>query len=202
MSNVKSPKYKTIRHYHQAGDCHELTFSCFQRLPLLIADPVRHFLAESIDKALDRHNTNLSAFVFMPEHVHLLVWPANPCHAEISSFLKTLKQSCSTKVKHWLKKNDAKLLDRLMVRERPGKITFRFWQEGPGYDRNLQSGATVKHSIDYIHSNPVKRRLVVSAIDWIWSSARHYMPNAYPRPLSSPRLTNVPAEFLNSRHPL
>jgi hypothetical protein len=31
----------------------------------------------------------------------------------------------------------SRLLERLTVRQRPGVATFRFWQEGPGYDRNL-----------------------------------------------------------------
>jgi REP element-mobilizing transposase RayT len=99
----KPQKYKAIQHYHQAGDCHELTFSCYQRLPLLTNDCWRQDLAESIDKGLRAHGLNLSAFVYMPEHVHLLVWPKDPACAAISAFLKTLKQSCSTKVKHRLK---------------------------------------------------------------------------------------------------
>jgi hypothetical protein len=37
---------------------------------------------------------------------------------------------------------------------RPGKMVFRFWQEGPAYDRNLQTQAAVLAAIDYIHLNP------------------------------------------------
>ena len=150
-------KHKTIRHYHNPGDCHELTFSCFQRMPLLTNDPWRELLAKSIDKALEVHQLRLSAFVFMPEHVHLLVWPIDPREAAISEFLKTLKLSCSTKIKHRLIVAQSPLLDRLTVTERPGKRVFRFWQEGPGYDRNLDRPETVLASIEYIHNNPVKR---------------------------------------------
>jgi putative transposase len=189
-------KYKTIRHYHRPGDCHELTFSCYQRTPLLTNDPWRQRLAESINTALESHGLNLSAFVFMPEHVHLLVWPSDPKCANISSFLKTLKQSCSTKIKHLLAKTNGPLLNRLTVRERPGKTSFRFWQEGPGYDRNLVTASSVQSSIDYIHNNPVKRGLCQRAIDWDWSSARHYITDtALPRP-ATPLWTPLPAEFL------
>ena len=103
-------KFKTIRHYHDPGDCHELTFSCFHRLPLLTNDSWRELLAESIDKALIDHELCLSAFVFMPEHVHLLVWPKHPAKAEIDVFLKTLKLSCSTKIKHRLVAARSRLL--------------------------------------------------------------------------------------------
>jgi len=191
------PKFKTIRHYHNPGDCHELTFSCVRRMQLLTNDPWRQLLAESIDKALLSHGLCLSAYVFMPEHVHLLVWPQDPRVARVSEFLKTLKLSCSTKIKHRLVAARSKLVERLAVVERPGKKVFRFWQEGPGFDRNLNQPATVQMSIDYIHNNPVKRMLCRRAVDWPWSSARHYYPEAGLAPLPSPRWTPLPAEFLH-----
>ena len=63
-------------------------------------------------------------------------------------------------------------LDRLMVPERPGKVCFRFWQKGAGFDRNLFSPEPLEASIDSIHNNPVKRGSCEKATDWIWSSAR------------------------------
>ena len=35
---------KRCKNYNIPGDAHELTFSCFQRLPLLSKDRTRHFL--------------------------------------------------------------------------------------------------------------------------------------------------------------
>ena len=61
-----------------------------------------------------------------------------------------------------------------MVRERPGKHCFRFWLEGPGFDRNIFSPEAIKSSIDYIHMNPVKRGLCQKCTGWKWSSARFY----------------------------
>ncbi len=39
-------------------------------------------------------------------------------------------------------------------------MTFRHWQEGPGYDRNLTKPTTILAAIDYIHLNPVRRAFV------------------------------------------
>ncbi len=64
---------------------------------------------------------------------------------------------------------------RLTVRERPGKECFRFWQEGPGFDRNLFSPDAIASSLEYIHNNPVSRGLCRRAVDWKWSSARYYL---------------------------
>jgi putative transposase len=71
-------------------------------------------------------------------------------------------------------------LTRLTVRERPGKECFRFWQEGPGFDRNLFSSDAIFASLEYIHDNPVSRGLCRRAADWKWSSAGYYL-NVPPR---------------------
>ena len=61
-----------------------------------------------------------------------------------------------------------------MVRERPGRRVFRFWQEGGGYDRNLTGEKTVLAAIQYAHANPVRRGLCSSPAEWRWSSWPHY----------------------------
>src|SRR5687768_9473839 len=93
--------------------------------------------------------------VYMPEHVHLLLWPQTN-EPRIDLVLKRLKRPVSILARDNLRATNARLLQRLTVRERPGKFAFRFWQEGPGYDRNLQTCEAVLASIDYIHLNPVK----------------------------------------------
>ena len=40
-----------------------------------------------------------------------------------------------------------------------GEVRFRFWQEGPGFDRNLFTPEALAASLDYIHNNPVQRKL-------------------------------------------
>jgi putative transposase len=64
---------KKVKHFHEPGDLHELTFSCYRRMPLLTNDDWRYRLARSLDAALVQWQFQLVAFVFMPEHVHLLV---------------------------------------------------------------------------------------------------------------------------------
>ena len=119
---------KTVKHYHEPGDCHELTFSCYRRMPLLTNDPWRKLLARQIDTANERHAFRLVAFVFMPEHLHLLVYPVG--ESEVSDLLKAIKKPFSFRIKGLLKEQNSPLLNRLTIRERPGKMSFRYWQEG------------------------------------------------------------------------
>ncbi|MEW4571331.1 transposase [Tautonia sp. JC769] len=189
---------KRVKHGHEPGDLHELTFSCYRRLPLLTNDRWRTLLARAIDSALERHEFHLIAFVFMPEHVHLLVLPLTH-EPRIDRLLKAIKRPFSGHVKRDLIASGSRLIDRLIVRERPGVSRFRFWQEGPGYDRNLNSEAAVLASIEYIHLNPVRRRLCSRADAYRWSSARRFSrPELSPDP-DLPALHDLPHEVFT--HP-
>ncbi|TWT34716.1 REP-associated tyrosine transposase [Blastopirellula retiformator] len=188
------PKKKQVKHIHEAGHLHELTFSCYQRKPLLTNDTWRGMLAQSIQNAVERHEFHLTAFVFMPEHVHLLVLPQQSA-STISSFLNAVKRPFSYRIKQHLIECNSPLLKRLTVQQRPGVQTFRFWQEGPGYDRKIFDPATIQLVIDYIHDNPVKRGLCKRAIDWKWSSARRFLLPESPIEADLPLLSPLPADW-------
>ena len=191
------PKHlKQVRHFHDPGHIHELTFSCFQRLPLLTNDAWRAMLSESINRAMVRHEYRLAAFVFMPEHVHLLVYPLADA-SRIDELLKAIKRPFSYRIKQLLIQSKSRLLKRLTVQQRPGVTTFRYWQEGPGYDRNIVRPSTALAAIDYLHANPVRRNLSASPSGWKWSSARYYClepPQQYP---GLPEITSLPATWLS-----
>ena len=164
---------KTVRHFHEVGHLHELTFSCYQRMPLLTNDMWREKLARCIESAGKETAFDLVGFVFMPEHVHLIVYPTTP-NPRISYYLARIKQQFSKQIKDVLVEHHSRLLSKLTIQERPGKTCFRFWQAGPGYDRNLYSPEAISSSLEYVHGNPVKRGLCRCAVDWKWSSARYF----------------------------
>jgi putative transposase len=193
-------KYKTVRRGHEPGDCHELTFSCYRRMPLLGCEDWRRMLAESLDRALHGQHFRLMAFVVMPEHVHLLVYPTTHT-PRLDLLLKAIKRPFAYRVKQILSRAQDPLLSQLTVRERPGVECFRFWQEGGGYDRNLRSESAVSASIDYIHLNPVRRGLCQKAIEWKWSSAAWYLdPQGVVDP-DLPVVSGPPVDFLTGHDP-
>jgi putative transposase len=185
---------KRVRHIEDFPAVHELTFSCYQRWPLLNDDSRRKLLADAISAATANYHVRLLAFVFMPEHVHLLVLPtlSGPC---ISALLKAIKRPTSYRIKQSLH-NNQKLVEQLTVHQRPGVTTFRFWQEGPGYDRNLGSIKAIESAIDYIHCNPVRRKLCQRAIEWKWSSARFFQDPTAALDPDLPRLDPMPYDLL------
>jgi putative transposase len=186
---------KRVRHYHNLGDCRELTFSCYGRMQLLTNDTWRAMLSESIDRAVRRHRYRLIAFVYMPEHLHLLVYPTADS-PDVDRLLKAIKRPYSYRVKQLLIACRSPLLEKLTIRQRPGVETFRYWQEGPGYDRNLTVPSTVIAAIDYIHENPVRRGLCHRAVEWRWSSARYYHLSEFEQDVALPTIHGLPPGFV------
>ncbi len=145
---IEQQPRKTIRHYNIPYHAHFLTFSCFQQLSLFSRERTKRWIIEAIINAKEKYKYALWAYVIMPEHIHLLVYPMLEKY-NISLFLKTIKQSVARKAKHYLKENNPDWLSKLTVKRGP-KNVFRFWQTGPGYDRNINSENELFEKIHYI----------------------------------------------------
>ena len=164
---------KQVRSYNEPGHAHELTFSCFHKLPLLNRDRARRWLLDALDAARQRRNFALWAYVIMPEHVHVIVWPREPVY-EVRLIRTAIKVPVQRKALAFLRSKAPAFLDRLRDERPNGEVHYRFWQRGGGYDRNITDPSTLRTMIEYIHNNPVRRGLVGRAVDWPWSSARFY----------------------------
>ena len=167
------PHRKRCHRYNVPGQFHCLTFSCFKRQPFLTRDRACQWLVDSITAARRTHRFRLTAWVFMPEHVHLLIYPEGQQY-NISRILSGIKLPVSIRACRWVKKNAPAFLGRMLDVQPNGKQAHRFWQRGGGYDRNIRSAEELWEKIRYIHLNPVRRKLVGSATDWPWSSAADY----------------------------
>lgn len=155
--------------FNSPGDLHELTWSCLGRRPLLGSDRAKNWLAEAIETHRRGFHFDLTAFVFMPEHVHLLTRPRLEQY-DVTRIRAAIKKSVTKKAVAFLKEKYPAKLATLEVS--PG--VYRFWQDGPGFDRNLHSDEAIRASITYFHNNPVLRRLCDSVEAYKWSSARAY----------------------------
>jgi REP-associated tyrosine transposase len=179
---MRDGKYikKTCSRFNISGHAHELTFSCYKGQNFLAKDLARNYLSESIVTAGVKHNFDVWAYVFMPNHVHLLIYPRNDIY-EISQILLSIKQPVSRRAILYLKENNPNKLKLLAAGQK--KSPYRFWQAGGGYDRNLEIEKDLINVVDYIHRNPIRKRLVKNPEDWKWSSYRDwygYEPGVIP----------------------
>jgi putative transposase len=129
-------KRKTCRRHNEPGHAHSLTFSCFCQRPFLSKDRARLWLVEAIDRARQIHAFDLWAYVIMPEHVHLLIWPHDAQYS-VSRILTSLKRPVTLKALSHVRSSAPAFLSRMEDRQPGGQRHYRFWQRGGGYDRNL-----------------------------------------------------------------
>jgi putative transposase len=129
-------------------------------------------LVESIQHARDSYNFSVLAYIIMPEHAHLVIFPRDESYS-ISSMLKSIKQSVARRATNYLRDCDSGIL-RFMETGLSWP-RYRFWQNGGGYDRNVRNRDELERLIDYILANPVKKGLVENVEDWYWSSARDWL---------------------------
>ena len=104
----------------------------------------------------------------MPEHVHLLLRPHDG--VAISGILSAIKQPVAKRAVLWAKREAPAVLEVMADRQPNGECSYRFWQRGGGYDRNLWTPADIHEKINYIHRNPLRRGFVERVEDWRWSS--------------------------------
>mgnify|MGYP002623844553 CR=1 FL=1 len=160
------------RSFHEFGDAHEVTFSCYRRFPFFRAERTCEWLKQAIDSARVSESFALWAYVFMPDHIHLLILPVSG-DADMARILKSIKSPVGRRALRYVRTHSPEWLPRLS-RTRGQKREYLFWQSGGGYDRNVTNPDTLLSMIDYIHANPVRKGYVERPRDWRWSSAAWY----------------------------
>lgn len=178
------------RNINEPGHAHELTFSCYHNLPLLKSELVCRWLAESIKEARRAHRFDLWAYVFMPDHVHMVVWPRRTNY-DIADMRKSIKAPVARRAIQHIERSSPNWIPKL-TRKRGDRVERLFWQSGGGYDRNITDGRTLIRMIEYIHANPVRKGLVERPRDWKWSSAE-WFDNQSEIPIS---VDPIPPEWL------
>ena len=110
-------------------------------------------LAEALREAHQRQGFRLTAWVFLPDHWHAIIYPPHPL--TVSQAMKAVKLS-----------------SMILINRRRGE-TAELWQ-GRFFDRALRTVKEYNKRVEYIHLNPVRRGLVSNPQDWRWSSVLEY----------------------------
>jgi putative transposase len=145
-----------LHRFHESGQTHFITFSCYRRQPFLTDDRACQFLTRRLEATRSGFLLRVYGYVWMPEHVHILM-------SEPERSGTTLADAI-----HFLKLSSSKL-----IRTHVNAAAAAFWQKRY-YDRNIRNAREFQTKLRYIHRNPVKRGLCASPDEWAWSSFRHY----------------------------
>jgi putative transposase len=167
FQGIKVRRNPLVRYYGQ-GHLHFLTFSCYRRRRYLVTQRARDRFLEILDQVRVAWKFRLVGYVIMPEHVHLLI--SEPRKGNPSTVLQVLKQKTARASRR--KRRTAHGQLSLAFSSVPEEGAH-FWQRR-FYDFNVWSAKKLREKLQYMHSNPVKRKLVSHPKDWPWSSWSHY----------------------------
>jgi len=140
-----------LKRFQQTNQFHFITFSCYKRQPFLRTREAKNTLQQILEQTSKQYGLHITAYVLMPEHVHLLT--DEPTTGALATFLQALKQLTSRQLKSPTQK--------------------QFWQRRY-YDFNVSSTEKYIEKVRYIHRNPVTRGLVTRPEDYSWSSFNDY----------------------------
>ena len=168
-AGVRPVRNPLVRYYGQ-GHLHFLTFSCYHRRAYLGTARARDRFVKVLEQVRTAWSFRLIGYVVMPEHVHLLI--SEPRKGDPSKVLQVLKQKTSRLLRG--KRRDAHRTQlSLKLAGLEEETPKHFWQRR-FYDFNVWSGKKVREKLEYMHANPVKRKLVSHPKDWPWSSWSYY----------------------------
>ena len=110
-------------------------------------------LARVIRERRQQHGFLLTAWVFLPDHWHALIYPQFPL--TISRVMEAIKVGATQRINH-------------------GRGERGVLLQGGFFDRALRTVREYSAKVEYIPFNPVKARLVRRPEEWTWSSVHDY----------------------------
>ena len=149
-------KFNTRKFRNDPGHTHFFTFSTVGREPFFAREEFCLILVQSIVRAKAKHNFAVLAYVFMPDHIHLVIFPLNEVY-DMSEISKSIKLSFTK------------------AAQRRGLVEHVIWEPGGGYDRNVYTQKERLEKIRYTHLNPIRNGLAEDLTSYRWSSAKWYL---------------------------
>ncbi len=118
-------------------------------------------LADSLKYCQKHKSLDIFAYVFMLNHLHLIVRSEN-----VSGFICDFKKYTSKQFKKNLAEHEPNVL-KMFCDEQHG---YHFWKED-NKPKQITSDAFFLQKLEYIHNNPVRKGYVERPEYWKWSSA-------------------------------
>jgi putative transposase len=137
--------------YHQTGDLHFITISCYRHANILGTSTARNTLQQILEETRQKYDFHILGYVIMSNHLHLLL--TEPEEVKLSIVIQVLKQRFSRTCKE------------------------AFVWESRYHDFNVFTDAKRIEKLRYMHRNPIKAGLAKLPDEWPWSSYRVYAHN-------------------------
>jgi len=117
-------------------------------------------LVDSLQYCKLNKDLKLYGFVFMLNHIHLIVHSTN-----IAGFIRDFKRYTSKKIIENIRKTEPNVLT-LFQKE---NSQYQLWTK-TNIPKKIESEKFFLQKLNYIHENPVRKSYVLKPEHWYWSS--------------------------------
>jgi REP element-mobilizing transposase RayT len=149
-----------------------VTGSVVKWLPIFVTPSICDILIDSLRYCRDIRGLLIHAYVIMPTHYHMIV----SCEKNLSGIIRDFKRFTSGQI--------AKAFDN--IENPPFSNVFRYcgknnrpptehkvWQDG-SHPELIKTEPFFKRKLNYLHENPLRKKLVTDPLTWTYSSIRYY----------------------------
>ena len=142
-----------------------LTFTVINWIDIFTSEDYYKCLLLPLKYYQNSLNLNVYAYVFMLNHIHLIISADNTI-----DFVRNYKVITTREICKLIDSDNRKYLKQLF--QNTNNI-YKIWQDNNS-PKIIESDYYMNQKIDYIHNNPVVKGFVEKPEDWIYSSARNY----------------------------
>ena len=163
------------QHAQLSNSIYFITFTCYKWLPLIGKTNSYDMIFKWFD-VLTKKNINVAAYVIMPNHVHLLLHYSGG--KSLNTVISNGKRFMAYEIVRFLEQNGEQGLLNKLQNEVKQKDSSRgkkheVWKDS--FDvKECRTEEFILQKLIYIHENPVRDRIVTTAEDYLYSSARDY----------------------------
>ena len=159
-----------------------VTFSVVDWLPVFVSEEACSVLADSLAFCQSRKGLRVNAYVFMPTHIHMILFDAEYDPRRLSETMTAFRKYTGRMLSDFAAQHLPEAFTRVFRDaaasgcrdpERMDRAR-RFWQ--PSRHPVALTGERMwRQKLDYLHDNPRRKGLLRYPEHWRYSSARYYL---------------------------
>ncbi len=168
-----STKYKAM----VIGEAYFVTITTVGWIDLFTRLRQKYVIINALQHCQKERGLEIYAYCIMSNHVHILCKASEK--ESLSQVMRDFKKFTSKRIiktilefpesrREWMLSYFKEACAHLKRKQQ-----YKVWQKGY-HAEHVYSNTFIKQKVNYIHQNPVKEKIVASAEDYVFSSARNY----------------------------
>jgi putative transposase len=151
-----------------------VTFTIVEWMPVFIEEATCKIFTDSLNFSIQNKRLGVNAYVIMPTHTHSIVFDKDFDNERLKHTLDDLRKFTGRQLLDYADANLPNSFGQTFRENAKEDRQRKFWQSTQ-HPEGIFTEKFYRQKFNYIHSNPVRKGLVRSAVDWRFSSAGYWL---------------------------